>query len=271
MNPDLVRNLDEYGSHWRSRFRKTWNYSSQTKVRRFRGLMKRVGLIDRERLAVFDQGFGLGLMLFCFPPSSRLAGVELSETAIDGAAAAAKRLGYKEVDFRKFEPSAMYPDSWRGSFDVVISSHVLEHIAEPGGALRDLIGLMRPDGVACLVVPINETPGQDLNHFYYFTPKSFLDLLERCDLESIHVLEADRLWDLVGPVAYAQQRRPTWWLKGSSIVMNACTGILPLAALQAVDRLLGWFGFNPRQLFVLCRKKGAAAEASLGCAPAGPL
>jgi hypothetical protein len=57
---DLVRNLSQYESHWRSRFRKTWNYSSQGKLRRFRHLMRETGLLSRKNLSVFDQGFGLG-------------------------------------------------------------------------------------------------------------------------------------------------------------------------------------------------------------------
>lgn len=259
---DLARNLAQYDTHWSSRFRKKWNYSSQGKVRRFRHLMRRRGLLRQTGLRVFDQGFGLGLMLFCFDRSSRLAGLELSRSAVEAAKAEAETLGFAEADLRQFEPGCPLPPEWHGCFDVVISSHVLEHIADAEGVLRTLVPLLRPGGTACLAVPINEVPGEDLNHFYFFTPASLASLASRAGLVPEESVECDRLWDLLCPLAYALQRRTTAGLRLASTVVNALTGILPLPALDLLDALLRPLGFKNRQVFLVCRRPAGEQAAS---------
>lgn len=254
----IERNRDVYESHWRARFRRKWNYSSQTKVRRFARLMGRMGWLERRGMRVFDCGFGLGLMLFCFDRSAFLAGVELSESAVEAARVEAGRKGYRGVDFRVLEVGGGYPVEWKGSFDVVVCSHVLEHLEEPGVALRRLIELVREGGIAVLAVPINEKPGEDLNHFSHFTAGTFVELVKGSGLEVIQMEECDRLWDVIAPLGYRLQRRRTVILRLASLAVNACTGILPWWALRGVDDLLGWMGFRNRQVFVVGRMGGTS-------------
>jgi len=47
---------------------------------------------------------------------------------------------------------ACYPD---GTFDVVICSHVLEHVPDDVQAMREIRRILRPGGVAVLLVPIS--------------------------------------------------------------------------------------------------------------------
>jgi SAM-dependent methyltransferase len=41
----------------------------------------------------------------------------------------------------------------KGSFDVVVMNHILEHVSDPVAFLRDVNRLLRPDGVAHIAVP----------------------------------------------------------------------------------------------------------------------
>lgn len=41
-----------------------------------------------------------------------------------------------------------------GSYDLILCSHVLEHIEEDGQAMREMFRVLRPGGVALIVVPI---------------------------------------------------------------------------------------------------------------------
>lgn len=71
------------------------------------------------------------------------------------------------------EAQAVYsiPSSWRGQFDAVMSHFVLEHVPNPTDFIRDLAGLLRPNGVVLLSLPdVAANPGDmtvadHLNHF----------------------------------------------------------------------------------------------------------
>lgn len=48
-----------------------------------------------------------------------------------------------------------YPSS---TFDLIICSHVLEHIVDDRAALREIRRVLSPDGVAVIVVPVSDRP-----------------------------------------------------------------------------------------------------------------
>jgi 2-polyprenyl-3-methyl-5-hydroxy-6-metoxy-1,4-benzoquinol methylase len=216
--------------------------------------MAKHGLLNKSRLRIFDQGFGLGLMLFCFPKDCFLAGYELSSRTIASAKAAAHSKGYSATDFRVLRAGESLPEQWRESFDVVISSHVLEHIADPMPALKQLLALLKPGGVACILVPINELPGEDLNHFSYFTESSLSAMLGENEMEIIHSGSIDRLYRLLKPLALARQRRDTIGLRVISKLVNAVLAPLPLGALYFFDWILGLLSVPPAQCLILSRK-----------------
>ena len=253
---DAARNTLEYSSHWRSRWRRRHNYSSQTKVKRFQWLLARSGLIRLEKGAVIDQGFGMGLMLFCFPTSWRIAGLELDAQGVAETAREAQQRGYTNVDLRKYAPGSAYPAEWDGSFDVAISSHVLEHMQNPKAGLAALCRLLKPNGTACLVVPINEKPGDDLNHFSHFSEASFLELLGQCNLEPISTMSCDRLWHLLAPLGYRQQRKPGPLIRLVSMAANLATAFLPMGCLRLIDAVL-WKAGCPNRQFLFFAAPGS--------------
>jgi 2-polyprenyl-3-methyl-5-hydroxy-6-metoxy-1,4-benzoquinol methylase len=250
---DINRNIHVYS--WRSRWRHRNNYASQTKIKRFRWLVARSQLIISEKGAVFDQGFGMGLMMFCFPPQWHIAGLELDAENVERTRQEAELRGFTNIDLRQYMPGSVYPDEWDSSFDIVISSHVLEHMQDPEAGLNALCRLLKPNGQACLVVPINEKPGDDLNHFSNFSEASFLELLRHSNLEPTSTVACDRLWHLVAPIGYHQQRKPGPFIKMASMAVNLATAFLPVSCLRLIDVILGKTGCPNRQLFVLCRPR----------------
>lgn len=254
---DYHRNRQEYDQFWSSRWRRHWTDTNQTKLRRFRHLMRGHGLLERDGLSVFDMGFGLGAMLFAFRPSCRLAGLEMSPSAVAQAKAVAERRGYAAADFRVFQPGVEYPVEWRGKFDLVICSHVLEHIENPKPVLGELIALLKLGGYACIVVPINEKPGDDLNHFHQFTEDSFRHMLEIDGLEILTMQSCDRLYRLIMPISkWRQHRSRIWvriWVRIASILVNVILAPLPLPILSGADKVLAWVNCRPTQCFALVR------------------
>lgn len=251
---DFRRNRAHYDTFWSQRWRRTWNYSSQSKIKRFRWLLNRHGLLPGNRWRVFDQGFGLGLMLFSFDRSCFVAGVEISPQAVEAATEVARERGQAGSDFRVFVPGMKLPEAWVGTFDFVISSHVLEHIADPAPALAELSSLLKPGGHACLVVPINERAGEDVNHFSLFTEETFRRFVASSGLEILESHACDRLWHVIAPVAYRAAAGKTFLTRITLLGFNSVFGFMPGFGLRWLDRLLGVFGYQDRQCFVICRK-----------------
>ena len=253
---DYEHNNAAFGGYWSgpARISRRLAYPAVTKIRRFRRMLAKSGLDRRAGLAVFDQGFGAGDMLFSFPKSSSIAGVELEQVDVETATLEAAKLGYARVDLRRFVPGQPVAPEWRGQFDVLISSHVLEHIQEPMPVLRELTGLLKPGGVACIIVPINEKVGEDANHFHWFTEQSFRGMLEGSGLIVQEMHSVDRLWRLLCPVFYRRQRHPRSIWRVLAILQNLLACPLPAGALAAIDRVLAWFGVQPRQCFAWCRR-----------------
>lgn len=252
---DYTRNKNVYSDFWSSRWRRYWTYSNQTKLRRFRKLMKNYGLKKRENQFIVDVGFGLGAMLFIFPKSTKIAGLELSETAVTQAAAAADDKGYCAHDFRVYRPDMEYPESWRGKCDLAISSHVLEHIADPLPTLKAMVQLLKLNGHVCLVVPVNESPGDDFNHFHYFSEASFTNLVKSAGLEVVFCQSCDRTMRLFLPLSRYRQRNPgSAWAHGVSIFVNAVLAPMPSWVLDALDTGLGIIGVKNTQCFILAKR-----------------
>lgn len=71
----------------------------------------------------------------------------------------------------------------RSSFDYLISSHCMEHVANPFNELLFLKSLLRPAGSLVLIVPIEEMPGtpvrsyDDNKHFYNWNFQSMTNIL----------------------------------------------------------------------------------------------
>lgn len=107
----------------------------------------------------------------------------------------------------------------KGSYDVIILNHVLEHIPKPMEAVKKMVNHLSPDGIIYIGVPniLNFGIGQIQNaHVWYFSPRTFeyysrlagLKLLKSGSAEGNHmfgILESapvsnddDHLNELVG-------------------------------------------------------------------------
>lgn len=78
------------------------------------------------------------------------------------------------------------PAEWAGTFDLVTSHFVLEHVADPLGMLRGLERMLKPDGKVFLLVPDAIANPGDLvvvDHVNHFTESSIVAALARTGLK----------------------------------------------------------------------------------------
>jgi SAM-dependent methyltransferase len=88
------------------------------------------------------------------------------------------------------------PEGIKGMFDVILASHVLEHLAKPERLLRDVQERLAPDGVLAIALPnvahyaqriaflrgrfdYTETGQLDRTHLRFYTYWTAVELLER--------------------------------------------------------------------------------------------
>jgi SAM-dependent methyltransferase len=253
-NRDYARNHAVYQDFWKARRRRRLAYANQTKVKRFRKFFHRHASELPAAYRVFEQGFGMGAMLECFATRSHLTGLELSSDSVEATGLALKRAGFPNVDLRTSQSSATIPADWLGKADIALSSHVLEHLKEPESGMLQLVEALRQGGYACVVVPINEEHGQDLNHFSYFTAESIASLAYRCGLVVVEAKECDCLWNIGAPIARRLQMSGGAAASLSAKMFNLLFAFWPLWALEAADVILGGLGWRRCQCFLWCVK-----------------
>ncbi len=223
-----------------------------------RGL-RRLGAA-REVTRVLDIGFGAGLTLFAFGPSCALYGVELAPTAVEDATRRARRRGVGEYGFVTYDGGGAipFPD---GRFDVVICSHVLEHVPDDRFLLSEIRRLLRPGGGALLNVPINDSHYADPHHVRRYTPAGFLGLLKTAGLDVCRAEPADRIWNLFGWFFERRMHRRLGRIGFLlSAVVNLYFAAIPAPLLEVLDGLLDGV-FPPRQFVVAARRSGRSPGA----------
>ena len=238
-----VRMYDDYYQKpgWWFNFR----YDTQIKRKTCLYLLSQVkrSLADQR---VLEIGFGSGAVLFSFPSSCEIFGIEISHSAVAKAEEKARRLGYQRSDFGIADDVLLpYPDEY---FDVVIASHVVEHAEDDRKLLAEIQRVLKPDGVAVILIPINEIY-DDPNHLHRYNSLGFLELAKECSLKVVYQLENELLYHMVEKF-YFEEYNYRWKILGPLIaaLFNFPTSVLPFWAYQLIDKAMMAFGWKPRQL-----------------------
>ena len=129
--------------------------------------------IGRNR-KVLDFGCGLGWLtaeLQARHPTCTFFATDVNDYALGWGRRHHPRIRFIEMD-RLHE--------WEGTFDVVLCSHVLEHIEKPAGAVKTIASLLREGGMLVCAVPQERVRGDT-------TPGMILLNLLKGELENPHL------------------------------------------------------------------------------------
>ncbi len=234
-------------------YRKTyldWSFNVRGKARSFSAIARLAGL-QMNRVDVLDIGFGAGAMLLCFDPSSRIIGLDYSRTAVDRMRRLAKRRGFQDSHFKTWDgmhTPLPYPEA---SFDVVIASHILEHLADDGVMIAEARRLLRVGGHLVVMVPLDDPVNlvRNRDHLRIYSADTMKRLLTGAGFTPILSHQDHRVENLLRAIQGIQPLERTPRLR--SRIIGAVS--LLLAALPGSE---GWPFPGPyRNLAVIAKRK----------------
>jgi len=148
MDADLHNSADQMDAHYQDT--RVYSQSVRQERRRFQSGMLELLYNCRaslDGLSVADVGCGTGDLLALIAksnPSARLHGFETSPGALREAASTCPQATLDMLEISS---------ETAGSYDVVFCLQVLEHLANPDAALKNLIAMTSPGGNLILSVP----------------------------------------------------------------------------------------------------------------------
>ena len=205
----------------------------------------RVGLVDRVRarlrrrkiLKNFPPWSGDGRLLDVGCATGRflqqMAAVGWRGSGIELDPEAAAKARTVTTDVTVGDPAEVTLPA--ASFDLVTAFHVVEHLPDPAGALRNMLGWLAPGGLLVVEVPNvggwggalfgRHWSGLDFpRHLIHFTPATMRALVERCGGRIVDEWH----WS-----------KPRWIIRSVRFWLAARPGAGARAALVALDSRLG--------------------------------
>jgi 2-polyprenyl-3-methyl-5-hydroxy-6-metoxy-1,4-benzoquinol methylase len=195
-------------------------------------------LAGRQGLRVLNAGCGSGeLSLQLAAAGHRVLGIDPDSDYIRLARANAERAGVVNCSFAVSSIEDFQTDE---TFDCVVATDVLEHIADDEAAFARLVGLLAPGGTLLLTVPAGQWlfgfHDESLGHFRRYSAASLRRLLApRCDIAALRYFGFSLI-----PVCllYSKLLRKPYPVGESGDASQSPVVARALRSLLTIDRLL---------------------------------
>lgn len=258
---------------WLTALRWRFHYNTRAHFLMFRKTLRPLQL-QHEGNRIFDIGFGSGHLLFSFAPSNMIYGVDLSPQSVERATAKARARGYRDFHFAvaRSDDTLPFADS---SMDLVIASHIIEHLEDDEAMLREIRRVLTPNGWAVIIVPIDifhdrVLPREALLHEGYlagtdthvrrYNGASFGLMLQEAGLQVTNTIYWDAYHDLLSwidrKIRVGLRRRAPLLDRALSALLNISLCALPESVLDVGDRFLVRHGLRHRQASFTCQVRG---------------
>jgi SAM-dependent methyltransferase len=249
LNREFYSALYRRRGAWRHRLRTWLSFDQQAKSRENHAILKPVLArlqASGRTTRVLDFGSGWGAFLLAMPPGAfELYCYDLVPAAVESLCAAMRSKGRSVEAVTLDERGTLSP----GGFDLVVCSHVLEHVESDAELMSRLVNSLRPGGYFLVNVPINES-WDDPRHLRSYTSEAVRGLVRTAGLRIVATAEADR-WTgfLLGLELTRGPRSP------ARLALRALRALLAIAPRLAI-RSERWFlgRYPPVQSLVLGEK-----------------
>lgn len=206
---------------------------------------------------VLDIGFATGDLLATFPRSCSIWGVDVSPSAVENAEHSPILQGFAQRRFTVISESqsCALPNS---EFDVILSSHTLEHVPDDAKVLRAAYDRLVPGGTLAVFVPLEE-PDYILFHLRNYSLQSITERVRSAGFDIVHAEGSMYVNGHLWKILTIPSRRNWPILKHVVDALRMITlGIFPYPVLRLFDRVLFHLGVDARQALVIAQKPHAA-------------
>jgi SAM-dependent methyltransferase len=242
------RNLYQGTFYRRHRWR--WMFRDDCRYRwhRLREVLFTLG-ISSLRKVVYEIGFGSGDLLFQFPSSCTLMGAELSADAVTAIQSDPRLALYRDHWFRALDSDGRIPIP-EIKADIVLTSHVLEHVPDDRVFLEQALPALAPDGIVIIFVPL-ESPGFDPKHVRTYSVRSLCQLVRGLGLEVLHVETNYHI--CAGPFRWMDHPARHDWpcLQSLEGIRNVMMTVVPYRAARGLEEVLALVGVLPTQIMLV--------------------
>jgi 2-polyprenyl-3-methyl-5-hydroxy-6-metoxy-1,4-benzoquinol methylase len=167
------------------------SYDQQSKSKLNRILLMpiiRKKIFAKKEILILDYGCGWGSTLLSLPRKNiKVYAYDIIENAIDILEKTMKLLKRKLFRVELTENNIISPSG----FDIIICSHVLEHVESDLALLASMKSAMHPEGYILINVPINEV-WNDPKHKRHYNAILLSEKLDRHGFVVVSMMEGDR-------------------------------------------------------------------------------
>ncbi|MFZ4773875.1 MAG: class I SAM-dependent methyltransferase [Terrimicrobiaceae bacterium] len=203
--------------------------------------------IDLDGKSVFDYAFGAGTFFRHCPASARLFGVELDSMTVREVGDALKLRGVEHFDLRPISLNRWREHPLlREKFDVVVCSHVLEHMDDPADLLAALGGCLAPNGRVIAIVPVNEIRANP-HHVQIASQMALEKWAEAAGLRISDYFECDRIGWALQPLLSSEQGIAHFLARAASLSVGIPFATFGLGAWRCNDSALRILGVPASQ------------------------
>ncbi len=201
-------------------------------------------LKDCRGKKILEIGFGWGLNIIALAKSNRVYGVEISEAAIHFVKAIAEKKNLNNVQLALYQGTGAF--FFQDKFDMVISSHVLEHVPDDLEFLKQNYHALDANGLMALQIPIRQDLDydKDPNHAREYTEGSITAVLQNTGFRVMHVVHSGY------SLSYFDE-------SGNGVVrvfMKICFLLFSYRQFLRFERRFFGRRYAPTQALFICRK-----------------
>lgn len=250
----MISQAERYCNFYRSsgKLRRFFRFDIRYRCRRLHEVLDELS-ISTNGVSVLDFGFGAGDLLASFPKECSVCGVDVSPSAVETARNKEIFKKFRKAQFQTV-PEHNNDEFIHEKFDLVLSSHVIEHVDDDEVLLNTLKSRLKDDGHLVLFAPVEE-PGYIHFHVRNYSVETLSQKVKDCGFDIVFCEGSMNINGHIWKVITIPSRH-NWPVLGKTVdsIRLFILSLIPYKMIKIMDRVLGALGAGPRQAMIIAKK-----------------